>query len=263
MAPRGPGMAAFKRRAVGLQAVAQVVEEPVDTSFTDSIALVLACRGQPDCARARPAQGPHGVPTGHWIPQRLKGLEAPWGVINQGPAAPARTTEPLAGRVVGVGHAPSVACPSARTNSRLRQPSRLGNTRDPSASDRSGFYRRPSATCAFIQERCERCKLGFDGLCHCVLHTTDDNRSGLQINKLFWRASLRVVHTCSRSWYQPPVHALLTRLYGPTSARGRITFSTPTLGWHYRRSYAAVSFKRLSCATASVVHFIAAWSMLL
>jgi hypothetical protein len=66
-----------------------------------------------------------------------------------------------------------------------------------------------------------------------------------------------------KAWYQPPVHALLTRLYGPTSARGRITFSTPTLGWHYRRSYAAVSFKRLSCATASVVHFIAAWSMLL
>ena len=32
--------------------------------------------------------------------------------------------------------------------------------------DRSGFYSRPEATCPFVQERCEHCKLGFDGLYH-------------------------------------------------------------------------------------------------
>src|SRR5215471_4466389 len=91
-------MAAFKRLAVGLQAVAQVVEEPVDAAFTDSMALVLECRCQPGCALARPAQWPHGVPTCHWINQRLKGLEETWVMLHQGPSAPARTTYPLAGR---------------------------------------------------------------------------------------------------------------------------------------------------------------------
>ena len=63
-----------------------------------------------------------------------------------------------------------------------------------------------------------------------------------------------------------------THLYGSTSARGRTTFRPAHWGGTRaalrehgpgRQSYAAVSFKRLSCATASVVHCSAAWSMLL
>jgi ABC-type sugar transport system ATPase subunit len=52
------------------------------------------------------------------------------------------------------------------------------------------------------------------------------NRSGA---KCFCQS--RAVHTCSRSWYQPLVCSLQTHLYGSTSARGRTTFSTRTLGW--------------------------------
>ena len=44
------------------------------------------------CALARPAQWPHWGPTCHWIHQGLKGLEETWGMIYQGPTAPARTT---------------------------------------------------------------------------------------------------------------------------------------------------------------------------
>jgi len=64
----------------------------MDAALADRMALGLECHRQPGSALAGPVQWPHGVPTCHWINERLESLEQPWVMLNQGPSAPTRTT---------------------------------------------------------------------------------------------------------------------------------------------------------------------------
>jgi hypothetical protein len=61
--------APLQRLAVGLETIAQVMEEAVDRPLTHRMALRLECRGQLGGTLAGPPQERHRVATGHWIDQ--------------------------------------------------------------------------------------------------------------------------------------------------------------------------------------------------
>ena len=67
--------AALERLAVGLETVAQVMEEAVDRPLTHRMPLGLECRRQLGRTLACPPQERHRVPTGHRIDQGFQGLD--------------------------------------------------------------------------------------------------------------------------------------------------------------------------------------------
>jgi hypothetical protein len=77
--------------AVGLQAVAQDMEESVDGPLADSMSLTLEFIRQLGGTLARPAQGRPGVTTARRIDQALQGTEQFGVTLYQGFPATART----------------------------------------------------------------------------------------------------------------------------------------------------------------------------
>ena len=61
--------AALDRLAVGLEAVAQIMQEAVDGPLTHRVPLGLKFRRQLGCTLARPPQQRHRVAPGHWLDQ--------------------------------------------------------------------------------------------------------------------------------------------------------------------------------------------------
>ena len=67
-------VAALERLAVGLETVAQSMEESVDRPLTDRMPLGLECRRQRGRTLACPSEQRHRVATGHGIDQGFQGL---------------------------------------------------------------------------------------------------------------------------------------------------------------------------------------------
>ena len=82
---------ALERLAVGLETVAQIMEESVDRPFTDRMPLGLKCRRQLGRTLACPSEQRHRVATGHRINEGFQGLYEVWITHPQWFASPSRT----------------------------------------------------------------------------------------------------------------------------------------------------------------------------
>ncbi len=83
--------APLERLAVGLETVAQVMEEAVDRPLTHRMPLRLECRRQLGRTLAGPPQERHRVATGHRIDQGFQGTDEVRIMRPQWLASPART----------------------------------------------------------------------------------------------------------------------------------------------------------------------------
>src|SRR6266566_2432165 len=83
-------VAALERLAVGLETVAQIMEESIDRPLTDRMPLRLECRRQVGRALASPSEQRHRVATGHRIDQSFQGLYEVWITRPQWLASPSR-----------------------------------------------------------------------------------------------------------------------------------------------------------------------------
>src|SRR5262245_14749560 len=81
--------------AVGLQTIAEVMEEAVDRPLTHRMALRLESRGQLGRTLAGPPQERHRVATGHRIKQGFEGTDEVRILRTQWFTPPARTAYPL------------------------------------------------------------------------------------------------------------------------------------------------------------------------
>jgi len=83
-------VAALERLAVGLETVAQIMEESMDRPLTDRMPLGLECRRQRGRTLACPSEQRHRVATGHRIDQSFQGLYEVWITRPQWFASPSR-----------------------------------------------------------------------------------------------------------------------------------------------------------------------------
>ena len=89
--------------AVGLETIAEVMEEAVDRPLTHRMALRLERHGQLGRTLAGPAQERHRVATGHWIDQGFEGTDKGRIMGTQGLASTTRTAYPFHGGLRGRG----------------------------------------------------------------------------------------------------------------------------------------------------------------
>jgi hypothetical protein len=85
--------AALHGLAVGLETLAQVMEQAVDRPLTHRMPLRLEGRGQRGGTLACPPQERHRVATGHRIDQGFQGTDKVQSMGVQGLASPARTAD--------------------------------------------------------------------------------------------------------------------------------------------------------------------------
>ena len=144
-------IAPLDRLAVGLEAVAEGMQQPVDRPLTGTISFRPEFGRQLGCTLTCPQQGRHRITTGARIDQILQGEEEFRGVFGQWlPTTPGLPTLP--GDVFSVveGAAELV---QARLDGGARQPGGFRNTGDPAPSDRPRLGGRPESACSLIEER--------------------------------------------------------------------------------------------------------------
>ena len=153
---------AFQRLAVGLQAVAQLVQQPVHRPFADTVTGNGQFRRQACRAAAGPQQRPHRVAAGDRIDQPLQFLRQALVLCSQSLAS-----RPAPARAHGLGSCPSGLLASeffqTGANGRPRHTGGCGYAGYPATPDTACFDCRPAAPQAFVEQRIKGDKLGLDG----------------------------------------------------------------------------------------------------
>ena len=153
---------AFQRLAVGLQAVAQLVQQPVHRPFADTVTGTCQFRRQACRAAAGPQQRPHRVAAGDRIDQPLQLLRQALVVCSQSLAS-----RPAPAHAHGLGSCPSGLLASeffqTGANGRPRHTGGCGYAGYPATPDTACFDCRPAAPQAFVEQRIKGDKLGLDG----------------------------------------------------------------------------------------------------
>ena len=146
-------LGAFQRLAVGLQAVAQLVQQPIDRPLAHRMAGAAQVLSQPCRAAASPQQRAHRVAPGHRVDQPLQRLHQFRIVGSQRLAAPA-----------GPAQAPpiGVAIRSELVGVEFLQPGADGGTRhaggggnagDAATAHQARLDRRPASAQALVEQR--------------------------------------------------------------------------------------------------------------
>lgn len=139
---------AFQRLAVGLQAVAQFVQQFCDPYMTDRMPLRTQRLGQRACALAGPAQRRIRIATAQRFDQPLQ-IAAQRRIEAFGALAPATgATHPSTGRAA---QPRLVQLPAAPADKTARQPRRRCHRRDAAPTQRLRFGRRPQPPLPLIQ----------------------------------------------------------------------------------------------------------------
>ena len=157
----------LQRLAVRLQAVAQLVQQPVHRAFADPVARVLEFPRQPRRTAAGPAQRPRRVAPRGRIDQRFQRRHQAAVVNGQRLATRARAAQPSPSVIV---FRPFGQFPQAHADRRPRQPRRLGYPRNSTASERPCLHRGPTPSRPFVEQRFNRGKLLLYHLCQYVFH---------------------------------------------------------------------------------------------
>ena len=154
-------LGAFQRLAVGLQAVAQLVQQPVDRTLAHRMAGAPQVLSQPRRAAAGPQQRPHRVAAGDRVDQPLQRLHQVRIVGGQRLAARA-----------GSSQAPAVVVRTRRfVGSKFLQPGINGGPRHPSGGGEAGdaatahrarLDRSPAPAQALVEQRSKGSELGLD-----------------------------------------------------------------------------------------------------
>ena len=148
--------------SLGLQAVAQLVQQPVHRPFADTVTGTCQFRRQACRAAAGPQQRPHRVAAGDRIDQPLQLLRQALVVCSQSLAS-----RPAPAHAHGLGSCPSGLLASeffqTGANGRPRHTGGCGYAGYPATPDTACFDCRPAAPQAFVEQRIKGDKLGLDG----------------------------------------------------------------------------------------------------
>ncbi len=162
---------ALQRLAVGLQAVAGLMQQPVHCVFAHGMSRAVA----------RPSQRSHRVAARPGIETRLKGCNQ-LRIVDAQRLAPAPGRTKPRRRLAAVVLPGLIQVPQPRPDRRARQICRVHNAPDP-----AGFHRRPPAAAALIETPSECRELGLRCRAHRSFHSELTISNLLETNDLFWR----------------------------------------------------------------------------
>ena len=176
-------LAAFERLAVGLQAIAQFVQQPVHRALADPMAFSPQLLRQARRAAACPAQRSLRVAPGERVEQMLQRLDQTRVALRHRLATAARGTNPRTARPRSRRRG-RIQFPHACPHRAARQPGRLGNPCNSAAANGAGFRRGPEASRAFVQQRPQHVELSLHRLRYGV-HDAEHSRAAGVTDKLF------------------------------------------------------------------------------
>jgi hypothetical protein len=181
---------ALDRLVIGLEAVAQIVEQSVDRPLADDVPSGLEPLGQLVRTLARPPQRRDRVATSHGIDQGFQFTKQVWIMIGHRLATTPRRTQPSAGERFVIFGGQKIQLLQARSDGGPCEPGSLGDSDDPAPAERSCLHGGPEAASPLVEQRFEGDVLCFDDLGEWVRHESNCNNIQVETGNLFWRAAL-------------------------------------------------------------------------